>query len=374
MIFNDKWIEAKETNFVERAGTDGKPRYFLYSKIVPKNQISRNKVKYNWDSVLRTMDDIPGISLNHNHKFQDKNDLPRGEWKKAWIASDNGVEWLHGLAEIYNTEYNKEYIEWIKAAKNPNVSLNVSGDSQVCHSEEGIYQEAIINGWREISTVNVPGFIGATANLEVMLSESLKEAVDETTISKDEEMDPNMETEGIEIVEPEVNPAEEDEDEPLDAEYDFEQLKNGIIHELQITNDPYEAKKLAKINLDKDKDYYKKIIAENEQEKKDSVILVKEKLDIIANRRYGRNYDALLDREKSKVLFSTDIEKGTNDVISSELKQHYITKTVEDNIDKIINKSESIDDDIKEENSEIEFFEKLNDVRFFEKLKQIRRI
>jgi len=202
-----------------------------------------------------------------------------------------------------------------------------------------------------------------------MLSESLKEAEDtpEITIDAKDLKEENM------VVE-EINPAEEDEDEPLDKDYDTEQLKSGILRELEITTNPYDAKKIAKNNLDEDKDYYKKIMTENEQNKKDSIFIVKDKLDIIANRRYGRNYDALLDREKSKVLFSTDIEKGTNDEINKELTNHYVKKTVEDNIDKIIN----TDNNIKEENSKYEFFEKLNDVRdnveFFGKLKEIRRI
>lgn len=342
MKFNQGWIEAKETTFMEKVDEkSGKKKLYLISKILPKNKISRNKVKYNWESVLRTYEQIPGIPLNHNHKYKESNDLPRGEWVESWVEEN----YLCGMAEVYQTEYNKDYIEWLQNAKTISVSLNVGGESKVRKENLECYQEAYISNWREVSTVNIPGFLDAKGNLEVILSENLKE---------------------------EVNPAVEEEDEPLDTEFDYNELKTGIMYELRITNDPYEAKSIAKKNLEKDKEYYKKLENEDEETRKNNVYIVKDKLDVISQRRYGRNYDSLLDKEKGKVLFSTDIEKSVNDEISRKLKHHYIKKVVDENAEKIINvkKEESVDVDVKSD----EFFEKLDKSRFFTKLDNLRRI
>ena len=420
--FNNNWLIASETIFTESTKDSSKKKYYLICKIVPRGKISRNKVMYNWETVLRTKNQIPGLSLNHNHKFKNGKDIPRGEWIESYVK-DN---WLCGVAEVYDTEYNKPYIEWLKAAKQINVSLNVNGESEILHGQEGNYQEAKINHWKEISTVNAPGFLDAKSSLEIVLSESLKDemnmqekerkqSVDENELKKGikiemehtkdpkiaeqialdhlseikdyytrlvkmekeagmEEADKTKEIKEEEVVEEapeavkeeEVNPAEEDEGEPLDSDYDYEQLKNGIIYELRITNSPYEAKNIAKKELSEDKDHYKTLLLEEEQNKEDSLYVARDKLDAISMRRYGRNYDSLLDREKGKVLFSTDIEKSINDDINSELNNHYLSKAVEENIDKIINGN------TKELNSEEAFFEKLNEVRFFNKLKIIR--
>jgi hypothetical protein len=364
-VFNDNWLIASETVFTESCKDNSKKEYFLVSKIVPKNQISRNKVKYNWDSVLKTMNQIPGLTLNHNHKFQEAKDIPRGEWVRAYVEGD----WLCGIAKVYDTEYNKEYIEWLKSATNINVSLNVHGEAQVIREGISSYQEAIINSWKEISTVNAPGFLDAKSSLETVLSESLKEY--------DASMDMNIDASQPKMEDIVINPAEEDEDESLDSNYDYEQLKTGIIYELRITNNPYEAKKIAKKNLDDNKDYYKNIILTQEQEKIDSVYVPKDKLDAIAQRRYGRSYDSLLDREKGKVLFSTDIEKSISDALTNELKTHYIKKAVEENIDKIINvTNESKKDSFNTEefNSKDEFLEEVAEALFFENLNKVRRI
>ena len=111
------------------------------------------------------------------------------------------------------------------------------------------------------------------------------------------------------------------------------------------------------------------MLLEEEKYEKDSVYIPQDKLDAVAQRRYGRTYDALLDREKGKVLFSTDMEKEISDLLSKKIKNHYIQKTVEDNIDKIIN----VKSNTKECDSEDDFFEKLNDVKFFEEVSKIRR-
>lgn len=381
MIFNDKWITVKEAEFTEQLDEkSGKKKFFLNARVVPKDEISRNKVKYNWESIITTMHQIPGIPLNHNHKFAEANDLPRGVWTDSWIEG----KWLCAKAEVYDTPYNKDYIEYLKAAgKNITVSLNVGGEAKSVFGEDNSYQEAYINNWREISTVNVPGFLSAKSSLEQVLCESLKVQLQEMIEADEAEVDKvidevpkdvkeNPPTEDAEVPNenPEdivVNPAQEPEGEPLDTDYDFDQLKSGIIHELTIASSPYEAKTIAKKNLDEDKEYYKKIEADREQHNKNSIFLIKDKLNVVSQRRYGRTFDSLNDREQNKVLFSTDIEKGINDDITRELKTHYIKKAVEADIDKIINAKkeqlESFYEQLTESRDKVIFFERLSNTR-----------
>lgn len=44
-----------------------------------------------------------------------------------------------------------------------------------------------------------------------------------------------------------------------DSDFDAEQLKIGIEHEMEHTNDPLKAKEIAKDHLVEDPDYYKKL-------------------------------------------------------------------------------------------------------------------
>lgn len=165
--FDNKWINA---DFVEVLGSGtnpitGKRKICINARILPFNKISRNGILYNRQSAESTKDQIVGLNLHHNHITDGEKVLPRGEWVEVWIQDDG----LYGKAEVYDTQYNREYIEWLESSKNIKVSLQVNGNAKSKTNESGErYQEAFINSWKEISTVNIPGFIDAGAQFEVM--------------------------------------------------------------------------------------------------------------------------------------------------------------------------------------------------------------
>lgn len=171
ITFNEKWIDAEKSSFIEQKNKiTGKSEYFLDAMIVPFNKVSRNGIKYGEAGIKRTHAMLVGKNLMHNHVLEGANTFPRGEWVKTWI----GPEGMHARAKIYNTSYNKDYIEWLKAANQPRVSLQVTGDAKQVKDEktETFHQEADINDWLEASTVNVPGFDDAKASLSVAMAEA----------------------------------------------------------------------------------------------------------------------------------------------------------------------------------------------------------
>ncbi len=167
-----KWIEAEQATFAESVNEKtGKKEFILTTKIFPYDKKSRNGVKYNKESALATKDNIKGITLNHNHVTSGENNFPRGEWFESYDGGDG----LYGRAKVYDTSYNKDYIEWLSTAENIRVSLQVSGDAESIKGEDGKWhREAKINDWLEISTVNLPGFIDAKANFEKVMCEMVK--------------------------------------------------------------------------------------------------------------------------------------------------------------------------------------------------------
>lgn len=167
-----KWIEAEQASFKESVNEKtGKKEFILETKIFPYDKKSRNGVKYNKESALATKDNIVGITLNHNHVTSGENNFPRGEWYEAYDGGDG----LYGRAKVYDTTYNKEYIEWLSTAENIKVSLQVSGNAESKKDDDGKwYREAKVEDWLEISTVNLPGFIDAKANFEKVMCEMVQ--------------------------------------------------------------------------------------------------------------------------------------------------------------------------------------------------------
>ena len=144
--------------------------YTMTAKIVPFGKISKNGVMYKKESVINTCKKLIGKPVLFNHKSDEG--LPRGEWISSEIKDDG----LYGTAKIYNTEYNKDLIEYLSHASNPNVSLKIIGDA-VKKFDEATgkqYSIATITDWLEASIVNIPGFEEAKVlSFEYFIAESL---------------------------------------------------------------------------------------------------------------------------------------------------------------------------------------------------------
>lgn len=144
--------------------------YTMTAKIVPFGKISRNNVMYDKESVCNTHTKLVGKPVLYNHKVD--GGLPRGEWVSTEIKEDG----MYGTAKIYNTDYNKDLIEYLSHASSPTVSLEVVGDAEKKISEQTgkQYGLAKVRDWLEASIVNVPGFEEAKiSNFECYIAESL---------------------------------------------------------------------------------------------------------------------------------------------------------------------------------------------------------
>jgi hypothetical protein len=171
VMINNKWIEANKASFQETLDeATGKKKLYLQAKIVPFGEKSRNGVLYNKKSIEETYQKLVGKTLNHNHVTNGEKVYPRGKWVSTELRADG----MYGVAEVFQTEYNKDYIEWLKADNEPRVSLQVTGGAKSIKEEKTntYYREATITDWLESSTVVIPGFDSAKANFEVALAEA----------------------------------------------------------------------------------------------------------------------------------------------------------------------------------------------------------
>jgi hypothetical protein len=153
-------------------GKDKNDDYIMTAKIVPFGIISRNGVMYDKESVINTHKNLIGKPVLFNHKKDEDNTPPRGEWFDTEIRSDG----MYGKAKIFNTTYNQNLIEYLLKAKNATVSLEIFGKAEKRIDEEtGIqYNVAFIKEWLESSIVNLPGFNEAKVlSFECYIAESL---------------------------------------------------------------------------------------------------------------------------------------------------------------------------------------------------------
>jgi hypothetical protein len=171
VTIKEKWINAAQATFREELTSDNKKKFVIEALIVPFNKISRNGVLYSKESIERTYKNLETKYLHHNHEINGANNFPRGRWVEAYLDNDG----LRAKAEVYDTAYNKDYLEWLHSDKSPQVSLQITGEAESVKGEDGKYfQRAEINDWLEVSTVNVPGFLQAKGSFESVMCEMLK--------------------------------------------------------------------------------------------------------------------------------------------------------------------------------------------------------
>lgn len=178
---NDKWIEAE---LIEQYEDSNSGEYILVTKVIPYGLVSRNGIEYIREYAERTKEQIKGLYLFHNHVTDGSDVFPRGEWFEAWSQQDG----LYTKARVYNTKYNKDYIEWLKSAKTIKVSLRADGDVEYAEDSNGEqYKRAAISSWKEISTVNIPGFMDAEASFVTMAEKLLEKECSKDKNKYDEE-------------------------------------------------------------------------------------------------------------------------------------------------------------------------------------------
>ena len=183
ITINDKYIFSEAFQLKESVNIDtGKMGYYFNTKIVPYNVKSRNGVMYKKESIEKTKDMLVGKHLMYNHIIDSK-DLPNGEW----VSVESKDDGLYGRARVYNTEYNKPFIEFLQEASAPRVSLQIIGQAETFDDGvDGQYQVAYINDWLEASIVAVPGFDDAKGqSFEYALAEAYKKNITVNTLKED---------------------------------------------------------------------------------------------------------------------------------------------------------------------------------------------
>ena len=170
VIITEKWMNAEKASFKESSNPlTGKRELILESLIVPFNKISRNGVLYGKESIERTHKMLEGRPLMFNHVIEGVNAMPRGEWISTWTDAEG----MKGRARVFDTDYNKDLIEYLQNASSPRVSLQITGDAEQKKNKEGnYYKQANINDWLEASIVPVPGFDAAKSSFAVAMTEA----------------------------------------------------------------------------------------------------------------------------------------------------------------------------------------------------------
>ena len=181
-IIKEKWIDLQKTTFVESKEED--KDHVIEALIVPFDKISRNGVQYSKESIEAKHNNLVEKPIFFNHQTSGAGDefLPRGEWNETWLAEDG----MHARGSIFKTDYNKGLLEYLSHAKNPKVSLQITGDAKSEKTEEGKYfQKATIQEFLESSVVSLPGFIDASAKFESMCESLNKDLNSEEKIMEE---------------------------------------------------------------------------------------------------------------------------------------------------------------------------------------------
>lgn len=168
--FTNKRIYTENGSFTEKTDNSGKKILYYESEILPFGKISRNGVKYNEKRAREKGHTLVGKSLFFNHKTSGNasEDLPRGEWEEVWFTK----EAMHARARVFQSNYNKDFVDYLGEAKNIKSSLNVSGSAKQRNENGKYHREAFIDEYLEASVVGIPGFDDAKGSLMASMSEA----------------------------------------------------------------------------------------------------------------------------------------------------------------------------------------------------------
>jgi hypothetical protein len=142
--------------------------------LMPKDEVSRNGVLYDWDSVKKKAKEFEGLTVNYNHIIDDDK-KPIGKILKTWVKEKEDDEGCAGLYYEAQIDDESEYASSIKKGYLNKVSLQVTADAQKSEEDENgeRYTRAFIGSPLEVSVVKVPGFNQTT--MEVALAEAFRQ-------------------------------------------------------------------------------------------------------------------------------------------------------------------------------------------------------
>lgn len=252
------YIYAESFKIEEALSAEGKlDGYKLVVTALPFGKVSSNRIMYNKESVARIMEDpeigLVGRSFCDNHITDQslRSHPPFGHVEAVWI--DENTNSLMARVDIDPEE--KDIVRKLKRKDISKVSIQVLGDSVMERFDEqgGSYSEASIGRFLELSLVTVPGFSDANVkSFEMICAESLRKKVHKEDVSTATAGDATAI--GIAGAKKKefVEPLPEDQADP-------KELAMGIEVEMEHTDDPAMAKKIALQHLAEAPDYYTKL-------------------------------------------------------------------------------------------------------------------
>jgi len=191
IIKNIKGMYNVKSIFIESYDPDKKENIIIRGLMMPKDAISRNKVKYDWDSVVKHHKELINKSMMYNHLI-DTEMPPMGhytdsiileqapavdsKWYSAWkkTADQNGHE-VGGW--YYESSLNPDniYTKSILRGDLNNVSIQLMADEayeQEDFDGVGRFTLAKVGNILEASAVPVPGF--EQTSIDVALAEAFQ--------------------------------------------------------------------------------------------------------------------------------------------------------------------------------------------------------
>ena len=319
VLLNEKVLNYSDEPFVFKESVDprtGEKKVRLRGLLLPFNQVSRNGVLYNLDSIKKHYQELLGRSFCYNHQVDSSTDKSYGHVTESLLIENNdavpkGWEAVYSKPgwyyEVDIDPEEKDMIRKLKRGDYRHVSIQLVGDSvEERYTEEfGEYQEAYVGDVIEMSAVIAPGFLATTAVFAEALKKAKAHKEDVSTSTAAGAIQPTQDLEKEELspcqkwlkaldhapTDEEVHKWAEDNKmdvheveaqiyklakqhldmghaetkkqeivEPLpEAEADPKELAIGIKVEMEHTDNPEEAKKIALQHLAEVKDYYTKL-------------------------------------------------------------------------------------------------------------------
>lgn len=210
--------------------------------LLPKDQVSRNGILYDWDSIKNTYQQLIGRPLMYNHII-DTHMAPLGTVIDSWLIEQESDGQLPGWYYKADLDPESEYTRKILRGDLNKVSIQLRAGEAVEESSADNstrFQRAYVSDVLEMSVVPVPGFIDSS--IEIALAEAFKVL---------------RETGGMTTVN---NPVatKMPEKEAFDS-FPMDAFHIGLASEINAHPevDPLEVGKIVLNNLISDKDYYK---------------------------------------------------------------------------------------------------------------------
>jgi len=262
IIHKEVWVPSMSPfRFKEQIDPKtGEKKFIMKGLMLPFNQVSRNAVLYNIDSIKEKYKGLIGKPVMYNHKV-DSDMLPKGHFINSTIEDDG---WYYE-ADIDPAE--KDLIRKLQRQDLRHVSIQLIGGKvqERLNEANQTYTEAWVEDIIEGSIVPAPGFLDTTASFAEALHQSdiptLPNIEDVSTSTGAGAMAPTKlvgqdddTRETNLIVESDGLKLKHSED--PDENFDIDQLKAGIEVEKEHTDDEAIAKSIAKAHLAEFPNYY----------------------------------------------------------------------------------------------------------------------